>query len=113
VGSKRNRKKLKKTIDKQTKLCYNKDTKREEQTSKRKEVTTMANTYRIYIKSNEHPRTINTPMMGRTNYTCIQVVGKEAFIVKLNELVLAGEHITEVRYGWGGAYVKYWEYIAK
>jgi hypothetical protein len=51
--------------------------------------------------------------MGRTNYTCIQVVGKEAFIAKLNELVLAGEHITEVRYGWGGAYVKYWEYITK
>ena len=42
-------------------------------------------TYRIYIKSNNNPRTINTPMMGRTNYTCIQVVGKEAFIAKLNE----------------------------
>lgn len=73
----------------------------------------MANTYRIYIKSNEHPRTINTPMMGRTYYTLITVVGKEAFIAKLNELVQAGEHINEVRYGWGGVYVKYWEYITK
>jgi hypothetical protein len=52
-------------------------------------------------------------MMGRTNYTCINVVGKEEFIAKLNELVKAGEVIREVRYGWGGSYVKYWEYIAK
>ena len=73
----------------------------------------MANTYRIYIKSNENPRNINTPMMGRTNYTCINAIGKEEFIAKLNELVKAGEVIREVRYGWGGSYVKYWEYIAK
>ena len=73
----------------------------------------MANTYRIYIKSNEHPRTINTPMMGRTNYTVITVVGKEAFIEKLNELIANGATINEVRYGWGGAYIKYWEYINK
>lgn len=73
----------------------------------------MANTYRIYIKSNNNPRTINTPMMGRTYYTCISVNGKDAFIAKLNELVASGERITEVRYGWGGTYVKYWEYINK
>ncbi len=73
----------------------------------------MANTYRIYIYSNEHPRTINTPRCGRTYYTCFEVVGKEAFIAKLNELVQAGERIQEVRYGWGGSYVKYWEYIVK
>ena len=73
----------------------------------------MKNTYRIYIKSNNNPRTINTPMMGRTYYTVISVQGKEAFITKLNELVAAGERINEVRYGWGGVYVKYWEYIKK
>ena len=73
----------------------------------------MKNTYRIYIKSNNNPRTINTPMMGRTYYTVINVQGKEAFITKLNELISAGERINEVRYGWGGVYVKYWEYIKK
>ena len=73
----------------------------------------MRNTYRIYIKSNNNPRTINTPMMGRINYTVIDVQGKDAFIAKLNELVAAGETINEVRYGWGGIYVKYWEYINK
>jgi hypothetical protein len=73
----------------------------------------MANTYRIYIKSNNNPRTINTPMMGRTNYTLITVTGKEAFIEKLNELIANGATINEVRYGWGGTYVKYWEYINK
>lgn len=71
----------------------------------------MANTYRIYIKSTNHPRTINTPKMGRTNYTRIDVVGKDAFIAKLNELVQAGEVINEVRYGFGGSYVCYWKYI--
>lgn len=71
----------------------------------------MKNTYRIYIRSNKHPRTINTPMMGRTYYECIAVEGKENFISKLNELVSAGETIREVRYGWGGTYVKYWEHI--
>ena len=73
----------------------------------------MKNTYRIYIKSNKNARTINTPMMGRTNYEVITVEGKESFITKLNELVANGETIREVRYGYGGAYVKYWEYINK
>ena len=73
----------------------------------------MKNTYQIYIKSNNNPRTINTPMMGRTYYTVINVQGKDVFIAKLNELVANGECIREVRYGWGGVYVKYWEYINK
>lgn len=73
----------------------------------------MKNTYRIYIKSSKHARTINTPMMGRVNYEVIPVQGKENFIAKLNELVKAGEIINEVRYGYGGSYVKYWEYITK
>ena len=69
--------------------------------------------YRIYIKSNKHARNINTPMMGRTNYEVVTVKGKESFITKLNELVQAGEEIREVRYGYGGSYVCYWEYINK
>lgn len=70
-----------------------------------------SNVFMIFIRSNEHPRTINTPMMGRTNYTLIEVEGKEAFIEKLNELVSNGEEIIEVNYGWGCQYVKYWRYI--
>jgi hypothetical protein len=57
--------------------------------------------YRIYIRSNEHPRTINTPMMGRTYYTLITVHGKDALIAKVTELRNAGEHINEIRTGLG------------
>lgn len=64
------------------------------------------NTYRIYIHSNEHPRTINTPMMGRCWYTCFEVEGRDAMMEKVTELVNAGERITEIRYGYGGAYAK-------
>jgi hypothetical protein len=81
--------------------------------NKTKEIFKMENTYRIYIKSNKNPRTINTPMMGRTNYELIAVDGKDAFVNKLNELVANGETIREVRYGWGGSYVDYWKYINK
>ena len=73
----------------------------------------MANTYRIYIKSNKHARNINTPMMGRTNYDIVTATGKEEFVAKLNELVANGEEIHEVRYGFGGTYIKYWNYINK
>ena len=73
----------------------------------------MHNTYYIFIKSAKNPRTINTPMMGRVNFDCIAVNGKEAFIAKLNELIANGEKVTEVRYGYGCTYVKYWNYIAK
>ena len=52
--------------------------------------------YNIYIKSNEHPRTINTPMMGRTYYTKITVKGWEAMTAKVAELLTAGEKITEI-----------------
>ena len=75
--------------------------------------TNYSNVYRIYIHSNKHPRTINTPRCGRTNFDVIEVEGKEQFIAKLNELVNAGERITEVRYGWGGSDVNYFKYIVK
>lgn len=69
--------------------------------------------YRIYIKSEKNPRTINTPRNGRTYYEMITVEGKEAFIIKLNELIEKGEVIREVRFGYGGSYVRYWNYITK
>lgn len=52
--------------------------------------------YNIYITSNEHPRTNNTPQNGRTYYTKITVVGKEALVAKVQELREAGEFITEI-----------------
>ncbi|MBR5817187.1 MAG: hypothetical protein IKY62_00935 [Clostridia bacterium] len=72
-----------------------------------------SNEYRIYIKSEKNPRTINTPMMGRCYYDIVTAYGKEEFVAKLNELVKNGETIREVRFGWGGSYVNYWNYIAK
>lgn len=71
------------------------------------------NEYRIYIRSNEHPRTINTPKNGRTYYSIVTACGLEDFTAKLNELIAKGEKIIEVRKGYGGFYVKYWEHIAK
>ena len=74
---------------------------------------TTNNTYRIYIRSNEHPRTINTPMMGRTYFSIIEAEGTDDYITKLNELVARGEKVLEVRKGFGGAFIKYWEHINK
>ena len=50
----------------------------------------------IYIRSNEHPRTINTPMMGRTYYTAIRVYSREEMLEKVEELKKAGENILEI-----------------
>jgi hypothetical protein len=52
--------------------------------------------YNIFVKSNNHARNINTPMMGRTYYTKITVQGKEALTAKVAELRNAGEHISEI-----------------
>ena len=57
--------------------------------------------YRIYIHSNEHPRTINTPMMGRTNFSVITVQGEAAMRAKVAELRAAGTRISEVCTGCG------------
>ena len=43
-------------------------------------------TYTIFVRSNEHARTINTPMMGRTNYTAIKAQGKVDLLAKVDEL---------------------------
>lgn len=53
--------------------------------------------YNIFIKSNEHPRTINTPTNGRTYYTRIIVQGMENLKNKVAELRNAGEFITDIR----------------
>ena len=60
------------------------------------------NTYRIYTRSNENARTINTPMMGRTYYSIVTVEGKEAAQAKAAELRAAGVIISEIRAGFGG-----------
>ena len=54
-------------------------------------------TYTIYVHSNEHARNINTPMMGRTNYTAIRVQGKENLAIKVAELRNAGEKVADIR----------------
>lgn len=70
--------------------------------------TNRANAYRIYIRSNEHPRTINTPQNGRVLYSVIEVYGKEDYLRTLVALVNQGEQITEVRHGWGGTMINHY-----
>lgn len=58
--------------------------------------------YRIYIRSNEHPRTINTPMMGRCYYSIIRVYGNmDDLVAKVQELRNSGEIINEICTGYG------------
>ena len=59
-------------------------------------------TYRIYVRSNKNPRTINTPVMGRVNYEIIIVEGAAAMYEKVAELRAADVRITEIRCGFGG-----------
>ena len=68
-----------------------------------KEYKTKVKEYRIYIRSNEHPRTINTPMMGRCWYSIIVVYGTfEDMVAKCKELKSNGVFIYEVRSGLNG-----------
>ena len=53
-------------------------------------------TYFIYIKSDKHARTMNTPKMGRTYYEKFVVEGKENMVAKVRELKAKGEVVTEV-----------------
>ena len=50
----------------------------------------------IYIRSNQHPRTINTPCMARTYFTAIPVFTKEELFSKAEQLEKAGERITDI-----------------
>lgn len=58
-------------------------------------------TYNVYIRSNEHPRTINTPMMGRCYYTRISVKGMGELKEKVAQLRESGEKILEIRTDFG------------
>lgn len=53
--------------------------------------------FRIYVKSNNHPRTINTPAMGRTYYDVIVVDTRAAMEAKVNELRANGEIVNDIR----------------
>lgn len=53
--------------------------------------------YRIYIHSNEHPRTINTPRNGRTYYTCFECATKADVLAKVIELAEQGITPYEMR----------------
>lgn len=53
--------------------------------------------YFIFIRSNEHPRTINTPANGRTYYSRIDVLGRKALEEKVAELRAKGEIISDIR----------------
>ena len=53
-------------------------------------------TYYIFTRTDEHPRTINTPRNGRTYYSRFIVNGKKAMEEKVQELKKAGVTISEI-----------------
>ena len=53
--------------------------------------------YNIYIRSDEHPRTINSYANARCYYTKIVVHGKQELAAKVAELRANGETITDIR----------------
>ena len=53
--------------------------------------------YHIYIHSNEHPHTINTPHCARTYFTCFECATKEEVIAKVLELAEQGITPYEMR----------------
>lgn len=58
--------------------------------------------YLIFIKSNNNPRTINTPRNGRTNYDCVRVNGRANLEAEVNRLRAEGQNVYEVRTAVGG-----------
>lgn len=53
-------------------------------------------TYNIYIRSNEHPRTINSFANSRCWYTRIPAYGREDLVNKVAELRESGANILEI-----------------
>lgn len=53
-------------------------------------------TYFIYIKSDKHPRTINTPINARTYFDKIIAEGVEEMMRKVKELQTNGAQILEI-----------------
>lgn len=60
--------------------------------------------YMIFIRSNEHPRTINSFRNSRCFYTMFEVRGIEACKAKVAELRANGEKVTSIRTN-NGSYV--------
>ena len=54
-------------------------------------------TYTIYLRSEEHPRTINTPPNGRTYYSIFKTQTYAETAAKVAELRASGEIVTEIR----------------
>lgn len=55
------------------------------------------NNYRIFIKSNNHPKTINTPNNARLYWNKIEVNGtRQELIEKVNELKNNGTAISQI-----------------
>ena len=52
--------------------------------------------YTIFVLSDSHPCTINTPTMGRTNYDKFVVYGMEALQREVKALQDSGKIVTEV-----------------
>ena len=52
--------------------------------------------YKIYYKSAKHPRTINTPTMGRTYYSTLTVKGNN-LLTTILEFIKVGKVITDIR----------------
>lgn len=52
--------------------------------------------YTIFVRSNEHARTINHFRNARTYYTAIRVNGKAELAAKVSELRAAGEIVSEI-----------------
>lgn len=53
--------------------------------------------YTIFINSDEHPRTINTPANGRTYYSKLTVYGIDELTAKVAELRNAGKVVNDIR----------------
>ena len=53
--------------------------------------------FRIYINSNENPRTINTPNNARMYYTCFECATEEEVVAKYLELTKQGIAPYEMR----------------
>jgi hypothetical protein len=62
--------------------------------------------FRIYIRSDRHARTINTPTNARTYYDVIIADTRKALLRKLKELRAMGKEIIEIRTALGA---RVWE----
>ena len=58
------------------------------------------NNYRIFIRSEKHPRTVNSFRNSRCYFDIIEVSGnRDDLKKKVRELLDAGEHISDIYFG--------------